>query len=274
LPSSFTEAQREAYGLVALAKQEAELRIGNAHDYLSGLRDALGLRSLLVQAKKTHIRGQIKTTRAEASIERAAKVVQRQEAGYKRNWRAMGILDVKTSLGQPGYGLQELQEGDIKGLQSFIENPQYNGDPAQLPWIWRSFGGSAPTTASTSEVQKLTWVHSQASRDRWWEEHVLLRAESERVVLAFRHAAREWRAVQPSAELPSEVQRGIRAYGQKKGAMYEELTKEAAVFQALVNKHWSVTLEKQARAALAEIEESSEHMAAEPIIFEDADDLY
>lgn len=85
MPSSFSRQQREAYGLDALAKQEAQLRIGNAHDYLSGLRDALGLRGLLVQVKRTHMRGQIKTTRSEASIARAGKVVERQQAGYRRN---------------------------------------------------------------------------------------------------------------------------------------------------------------------------------------------
>lgn len=156
LPSSelFTRAQREAYGLKALAKQEAVLRVGNAHDYLSGLRDALGLRSLLIQTKKTHARGQIQTTRSEASIARAGKVVQRQEAGYRRNWKAMVALGVQTSPGHPGHGLQELHDNDVQGLRNIIENREYNGNPEQLPWIWKSFSGSTSSSASPSEVQR------------------------------------------------------------------------------------------------------------------------
>ncbi|KAG8913776.1 hypothetical protein FRC01_004391, partial [Tulasnella sp. 417] len=283
LPSSFSPEQREAYGLIALAKQEAELRIGNAHDYLSGLRDALGLRSLLVQAKKTHVRGHTKTTRAEASITRAGKIVKQKEAGYRRNWKAMKLLGVKTTSGEPGYGLQELEDNDIQDLQNFIESPQYDGDPAKLPWIWRSFSGSAPSTSSTSEVQRtieswekevlrLTWTHAQASRDRWWEEHMLLRAESERVALSFRHAAQSWRAIEVPVELDEIVKRGIRAYGQKKGTMFDELANEAAVNQALIDKHWRLVSERKAESS--EAATSDEEGDEDRIVFEDADDIY
>lgn len=166
LPSSFTSTQRETLGLGTLAGQEAQLRVGACHDYLAGLRDALGLRSLLIRAKRTHVRGHIKTTRSEASVARASKVVERQTAGYKRNWIAIGKLGVGTSEGQLGYGLKALEEGDIGNLENFIKDRRYNGNPAELPWIWRSVGGSAPHGASASEVQKSieSWEQEGAKR--------------------------------------------------------------------------------------------------------------
>ncbi|KAG9041031.1 hypothetical protein FS837_012809, partial [Tulasnella sp. UAMH 9824] len=248
LPSSFGDRQRETFGLGRLAEQEARLRIGSAHDHLSGLRDALGLRGLLLQAKRAHVQGQVKTTRAEASVTRAGKVVESHKAGYRRNWDAICKLHVGTSEGQPGYGLKPLLEDDIGNLENFIKDRNYNGNPAELPWIWHSVGGSAPHGASTSEVQKsietweqevfrLTWLHAQTSRDRWKEEHILLRSEAERITLSFRYAATSWRALTPPFDLDSKTQRGILAYGQKKGSMFDELAKEANVHLAIIDKH-------------------------------------
>lgn len=171
LPSSFNSTQIETLGLGPLGEQEAQLRIGASHDYLSGLRDALGLRSLLIRAKRAHVRGQIKTTRSEASVVRASKVVERQIAGYKRNWIAIEKLGVGTSKGQPGYGLQALEDGDVGNLENFIKDRRYSGNPIDLPWIWQSVGGSAPHGASASEVQKSieSWEQEGAK-----EQHAIL----------------------------------------------------------------------------------------------------
>lgn len=154
LPSSFTPTQRKDYGMTKLAEQEAQLRVGNAHDHLSSLRDGLGLRSMLIQAKDANARGQVQTTRAEASIKRAAAVVERHEAGYCRNWDAMKKLGVKTSAGGPGAGLQELQKADLKSLQHFVDDKSYTGNPADLPWIWRINGGVVEGGAGKDDVRK------------------------------------------------------------------------------------------------------------------------
>lgn len=63
------------------------------------------------------------------------------------------LLGVRTSVGQPGHGLQPLLDEDVQSLQNFINDRQYSGNPAQLPWIWRSVGGSTSLGASASEVQ-------------------------------------------------------------------------------------------------------------------------
>lgn len=154
LPSAFSPAQRKEYGMVKLAEQEAQLRIGNAHDHLASLRDGLGLRSLLVQAKQAHARGQVKTTRSEASIKRAGAVVERHEAGYNRNWDAMKKLGVKTGAGNPGAGLQELQKNDLQSLRHFVDDRSYTGNPADLPWIWRISGGLVGPNTVSGDVRK------------------------------------------------------------------------------------------------------------------------
>lgn len=51
LPSHFSQLERSSYGLAKLAKKEEELRVGNAHDHLTALKDALGLKRLLLETK-------------------------------------------------------------------------------------------------------------------------------------------------------------------------------------------------------------------------------
>lgn len=97
---------------------------------------------------------------------------------------------------------------------------------------------------------------------------MLLRAESERIALTFRHEARKWRAIQPSADLDAETQRGIRAYGQKQGNIFDQLTNEANVYLAVVEKHWTGALGTE------EFDDLSGHIADTHVGFEDADNLY
>lgn len=169
LPSSFSEDQIKEYGMSKLAEQEGQLRVGNAHDHLSSLRDALGLRSLLLQAKEENIRGQVKTTRAEATISRASAVVQRHEAGYRRNYAPFKKLKVGTGPGDSGEGLQELKEGDLKSLRSFIDNNTYTGNPAELPWIWRISGGVIGERSGTGDVRKAveSWEQEGERGYKW-----------------------------------------------------------------------------------------------------------
>lgn len=154
LPSQFTKSQRQAYGLDEIEALEGSLRVGNAHDHLNALRDALGLRGLLVQAKKTHIRGHVQNTRSEASIRRAAQLVKRHQQGYRRNWGAIVRLDVGMGPGSPAAGLQELRDSDVKNLKDIIDSSRPGARSDGLPWIWRSMGNLVRPGASAMEVQR------------------------------------------------------------------------------------------------------------------------
>ncbi|KAG9011574.1 hypothetical protein FRB90_007155 [Tulasnella sp. 427] len=164
LPSSYTEAQRMAFGIVGIAHKEAQLRVGNAHDNLNALKDALGLRSLLVQAKKTHVRGQVQNTRSEASIKRASQVVLRHKHAYQRDWKAIVSLGVEMGATGPAAGLQELRDNDIRNLREFIDNREYGRSADSLPWIWRSVGNALPLGASISDAQRAVKDWEQEGR--------------------------------------------------------------------------------------------------------------
>ncbi|KIO26892.1 hypothetical protein M407DRAFT_46824, partial [Tulasnella calospora MUT 4182] len=240
LPSSFSPDHQKAYKLTQLREQEAEFRIGSAHDHLNALKDALGLRRLLTQAKRTHARGQTQTTRYKTSINRASDVVTRHTEGYKRNWKAIGNLDVKKDADSRIKGLQDLQDGDVQDLREFIESDRFSGKSGDLPWIWRSFSTELATDASVTEVKqaivsweqevlRLTWVHARSVRDRWWEEQALLFEEARRIVATFEYLETSWRIKQPTSELPSLVVKGFRSYALKKAAIFQNLAKEARI---------------------------------------------
>lgn len=154
LPSSFSLSQRQDYGLTRLAEKEGGLRIGNAHDHLNALKDALGLRRMLVEAKRTHGRGYHHATRSETSIKRASDVVSRHQHGYRRNWDAMVKLGVKLGPGSPAAGLQKLEDSDVQNLRDFIDNRRFAGNSGDLPWIWRLTGNTVAPNASTAEVRQ------------------------------------------------------------------------------------------------------------------------
>lgn len=120
-------------------------------------------------------------------------------------------------------------------------------------------------------VLRLTWLHAQTSRDCWKEEHILLRSESERIASSFQHAATEWRGLEPSPDLDNRTQRGILAYGQRKGSMFDELAMEANVYLAVIGKHWSQALE---RLGTGDSTDRSDDTVADPIMLEDTDEFY
>lgn len=88
-------------------------------------------------------------------------------------------------------------------------------------------------------VLRLTWVHARSSRDRWWEEHVLLHEESRRIEATFKYLVNQWKAKQAPAALPIKVQAGYRAYALKKAATFEKLRIEAQIQFSCVDAHWN-----------------------------------
>lgn len=162
LPSSFSKPLRQEYGLAVLARKEGELRIGNAHDHLAALKDALGLQTMLIQAKQAHVRGNDARTRAETTVKRAGEVIKRHKEGYKRNWTLMGKLNVDlVGDDSPAKGLKELKDDDVRSLRKFIRSDTHPGDSGELPWIWRTVGTVLPQGAKMTDVK-------QAVRD--WEQ--------------------------------------------------------------------------------------------------------
>lgn len=269
LPSGFDPDVQREYNLTRLVGQEAELRIGSAHDQLNALKDALGLRRLLAQAKKQHARGLGQATRYQTSLNRASDVIARHQEGYKRNWIAIRKLGVKIEEDPRVNGLQDLKEADVRDLRDFIDSDRFSGRSGDLPWIWRSFSNDQYPGSSVAEVKqaivnweqegksglcylkvyypltfsheqqvlRLTWVHMRSARDRWWEEQALLFEELRRIVATFEHMGTYWDSKQPSSSLPSLVQKGFRSYALKKANLFFSLAEKARIQFAAIKDH-------------------------------------
>lgn len=166
LPSSFSEDHQKAYKLSQLVKQEGELRIGSAHDHLNALKDALGLRRMLVEAKKTHARGLGQATRYRSSVNRASDVVIRHQEGYRRHWDAISHLGINKETDPRVRGLQDLKQSDVQDLRDFIDSDRFSGKTGELPWIWRSIEVELSSSSSETEVKQaiLNWEHEGKSK--------------------------------------------------------------------------------------------------------------
>ena len=78
----------------------------------------------------------------------------------------------------------------------------------------------------------MEWLHAVASRDRWWEEHVLLFEELRRVGASFRHEEAKWRTRAewdgwPDQKASKQLKRGVQAHARKMAALNEDLAQEA-----------------------------------------------
>ncbi|KIJ31089.1 hypothetical protein M422DRAFT_267296 [Sphaerobolus stellatus SS14] len=184
------------------------------NDALRNLRSALGLKSFLVRRKRELASGQGVLTRSESAIARAGMQVNKWKEVYRRSRKAM--IRLKGSVDSIDPKLKNLRDDDFIMLSKWMEQHRYwqsqgeraeaeavdsgNGGRTELPWIWKMNqpveGNDSIAQAiqgCTSEAIRLEWVHARASRNRFLEELKLLRAESERVVKAFRHFEMSWK---------------------------------------------------------------------------------
>ncbi|KAG8909219.1 hypothetical protein FRC00_010506 [Tulasnella sp. 408] len=240
LPSDFSPKQREQYQLENLASKEIKIQVAEAYDALRRLRNALGLKALLIQSKKTHIRGYKNVGKARASINTAEKGVQREAEAYKRARQALISLEVNIGPDSEVGHLQPLLEGDLVPLREFTTDRRFVPSDQETSWIWKSLGGRGTYAEAEDEVLKtvsswndevvrLAWVHAQATRDRWWEEMVLLKEELRRVGASFSYRVMEWQSAADAAYGTGEtrVTRGVKAYSLRQAATYQFLADDA-----------------------------------------------
>lgn len=144
-------------GLEPLAIAERHLRIGACFDFLSKLKQALGVRSFLTRHARTRS-GYNGATINQDSIRRAEANVKRYGRSYRRSWQALNALQISQSSRS---GLKELNEGDMTMLGEWLEGEQYRSRGTQLPWIW-SIQPPGETPRSKDDVE--------AAVDKWNKE--------------------------------------------------------------------------------------------------------
>jgi len=175
LPSDFPYSARTRLGLDTLTKTELCLRIGQLHDALGKLRNALGLKSFLVRQKKRLASGQGPLLRSETEISRAGRQVQKWKVVYQRGWEAL----TRLREGSESFGmeiqlrpLRELRDEDCimlsewlddhrlwreRGEIAEVEAREKGGGRRELPWFWKTqFENGEDTGMLLTTVQ--TWT--------------------------------------------------------------------------------------------------------------------
>ncbi|KAG9029579.1 hypothetical protein FS837_003515, partial [Tulasnella sp. UAMH 9824] len=137
LLSDFIDTDWPKYKLEKIAQKEAQMQVAEAHDALRQLRNALGLKALLLQNQKKHVRGYDQNTKARGSIVIPEKGIKRQAEAYKRAWMAICNLGVTVAPNTAAGDLQPLLDGDIVPLREFSDEQRFIGDNDGIPWIWR-----------------------------------------------------------------------------------------------------------------------------------------
>lgn len=132
LPSSFSQEERANRGLRTLARQELDLRKGQANDALQELRLAIGQKSLLLRTKVRHDKTSVGKTRAWDGVKDASSKINMHARAYERARKAMerlGNIDGKT--------YQPLLKKDLAVSADIMEESrlhQKNDDT--LAWFW------------------------------------------------------------------------------------------------------------------------------------------
>lgn len=141
VPSSFTEAQREQFGMTALGRAEYQIRLAHGHDSLAELRRSLSLRCFLVR-KGRQSNGHVMMKRSQDAIARADSEIQVHYSAYRRTWGALMAL---PGIKDPA--LRELRKEDLAMLSRWMDDERYRGvtrvlrreqrEAQELPWIWK-----------------------------------------------------------------------------------------------------------------------------------------
>lgn len=134
LPSNFNdERTRHDLGLTQLAEIEGKIRIGQAYDALRRVRDSLGLRDGLVEAKRAHVRGYVGTTRSEAHIQKASKLLKTAKEQYDRAYGAIITLGVDKGP------LQVLKDDQLLPLSHWTQGGTWQ--KTDVSWFWYPLAG-------------------------------------------------------------------------------------------------------------------------------------
>lgn len=168
LPLSFTGMEQTQLGLEALVKVEIQLRIGHCYDCLTKLREALGLKSLLLQSKRTHMRGYHLKTRSEMPTQRATDLVHRSARLYRRSWQAVASRcgeGPKSVLGT----LQRLEEADLSTLEALVQDGRFNPGDEPISWIWRTVPHLGLGGGPDKDLAYASWIDESKPSDHLTE---------------------------------------------------------------------------------------------------------
>ena len=228
LPSSLPQRFRQLPELASVLENECRLCIAQADNALAEIRRQRQIISGLWQFKKHNVdgTGNRTCTRMRALYNRFQLRTQRYAECYRAARSALLLLD---SDGDWQLRLRDLCDRDIRGPGKEDDG---SGNGRYKPsWIWLvARGPSAPDMGDSEQVLndslQVEWAKTQARKQHWEEEVLLVQEEMRRVVMFHEWKAQWWRsqAVRRS-DVDASVFHGILAYAEKQAHFCECLAR-------------------------------------------------
>ncbi|KAF8449453.1 hypothetical protein L210DRAFT_3609687 [Boletus edulis BED1] len=211
-----------------LLEIEWPLRMGQAHDALEELRQALHTCSYMLRFKDRFLRGQGANTRARNSLKIVdAKV---DSSAVKYHTAHAALMALSKRLGKTGWdkNLQVLEKDDIRPMTAGTDDRASEGR-RRLSWIWLVRGYNEDTTGDNEEQEvqdaiRVEWCKARARAHRWTEEVVLL-VEEQRRVLEFLRWQESWWLIKEAEVDTSDLslKEGLSAYALRQAALKHDL---------------------------------------------------
>ena len=237
LPSFFNQHTRLSLGIDKLARAEATLRRGQAHDALVKLCMAIRTYTSHVDFKHDHVRGQRAITRAENLIQTLEQEKKRAAELYRRAYSAL----LRLGLALDDQSLQPLLDSQL--FMKDTTKPAKLGDNRREdPWFWQveclcssgiedqawavesRFLSALESVLMLTEilVDRVKWFRDRAARDRAQEEKEILEAEFCRTIRSFTKMSDVWsKLATKNASKHSNA-----AYARKQAALYHALAED------------------------------------------------
>ena len=228
-----------------LRKSELRLRIKQASQYLTALREAIAEKSFQYSHVMRVAPSKGVRTRSRATISKINDRISNCSRMYSRARAAIVRLSPDDrSLNK----YQVLQKADVKSSTAILDPNSPGSSSLRLSWIWQKHSGSAQSAPESmleckskpkcsghtydcfSTVQRVHWLRARAQNHRWQEELILVKHEMEWTTRYFVHRARVWIDRITPSQKP-----GPNAYAARQRAQWMQLADDADRLFRVVN---------------------------------------
>jgi hypothetical protein len=256
LPSSLTLSLRQSPELPAVIEKERRLRVAQADDALADVRHQRRIISGLWQFKRLNVdgMGNKACTRIRALYNRFRLRTQRCAGHYRAARQALVALDPDGSWQSR---LRVLKDEDIRGPGK--DDDGVGNGRFEPSWIWLvARNHSAPDEGASEQVLddslQVEWSKSQARKDRWEEEVVIVQEEMRRVIAYHEWRARWWRSqAARRSDVDDSLLHGVAAYAEKQAHFSEQLAWQCAAYWLPVLKEKGFSPEWEERYPLTTV---------------------
>ncbi|KAG8682453.1 hypothetical protein FRC08_014944 [Ceratobasidium sp. 394] len=237
LPSSYLAKTMDRAGLRPLANLEGDIRRAECSDTLDYARDLLGARALTLKFKQANIRGEIRTTRAEAALRAHTEKI------HQAQWKYNNSRDAMIRLGASQGDLtiyKRLEKSDLKYLKEFSEHD--SRAPGQghvaISWIWTGRTEAYKDEDTwLAQTMKVEWFRARERFKRWEEELKLLKREMVMSYRSFRTYEQIWMFKAETTATSTHSIPGMAEYARARSHFFRQLA-EGILQDRTVSMSW------------------------------------